>query len=365
MNNKNPIVFISYSHDNKIHLDRVLALSNKLRSEGIDCILDQYEESPPEGWPKWMDKNVRNSDFVLVICTETYYNKVIGNDENGKGIKWESTLIYQQLYNSASNNTKFIPVLFKDGKFEYIPEPLQGATFYDVDNVNDFNKLYWRLRGINNPKPELGKLRELSLKERKTIFISDLINQDEWDKANWKKGIGFLFSENGDFPPLLVLFFESLKHGKELFSGIIQKIGKNDENERLRISIILGEVPEQENGYFVVIGEYGEATDTIFSPKIESGCINYFLINQRINRIYTENESKYLNKFIEEYKKFNCFYIAPGIQVNDDPNYIGVEYDEESVIFKKRLEIREYRDIPSLNDPDSILKTEEIQKHRF
>jgi len=38
-----PVVFISYSHDSAEHADRVLALSNRLHEDGIDCILDQYE----------------------------------------------------------------------------------------------------------------------------------------------------------------------------------------------------------------------------------------------------------------------------------------------------------------------------------
>ncbi|MCM1221239.1 MAG: toll/interleukin-1 receptor domain-containing protein [Lachnospiraceae bacterium] len=51
-NNHNPIVFISYSQDSASLADRVLEFFNKLRSEGIDTILDQYEESPAEGWPR-------------------------------------------------------------------------------------------------------------------------------------------------------------------------------------------------------------------------------------------------------------------------------------------------------------------------
>lgn len=46
---ENPIVFISYSQDSVAFADKVLAFSNRLRSEGIDAILDQYEEAPPEG----------------------------------------------------------------------------------------------------------------------------------------------------------------------------------------------------------------------------------------------------------------------------------------------------------------------------
>jgi hypothetical protein len=88
-----PIVFISYSHDSQEHADRVLALSDHLRADGIDCVLDQYEDSPPEGFPRWMDRQIRAADFVLMICTPTFYRRVMGEEEPsiGRGVAWEST----------------------------------------------------------------------------------------------------------------------------------------------------------------------------------------------------------------------------------------------------------------------------------
>jgi hypothetical protein len=44
-----PRVFISYTHDSPEHKDRILALSDRLRQEGVDCSIDQYEQSPEEG----------------------------------------------------------------------------------------------------------------------------------------------------------------------------------------------------------------------------------------------------------------------------------------------------------------------------
>jgi len=44
-----PSVFISYSHDSPAHRDSVVALSDRLRADGVECRIDQYEESPPEG----------------------------------------------------------------------------------------------------------------------------------------------------------------------------------------------------------------------------------------------------------------------------------------------------------------------------
>jgi hypothetical protein len=218
MKDKNPTVFISYSHDSKEHQDRVLKLANKLRGEGIDCALDQYQDSPAEGWPKWMNRGVKKSDFVIVICTKTYYNRVMGDDEKGMGIKWESTLIYQQLYNAGANNTKFIPIIFEDGEFENIPEPLQGATFYNVDDQDAFDKLYWRLRGVKTEKPKLGKLRELPEKERKTLFISGFIDVELWDKAGWK-GVAFVHDYAFKEPSSVGILFTDKEMAIRFFNG--------------------------------------------------------------------------------------------------------------------------------------------------
>jgi tetratricopeptide (TPR) repeat protein len=168
-------VFISYSHDSPEHADRVLALADRLRADGIDCALDQYETSPPEGWPKWMDRHIAKSDFVIVICTETYYRRVMDEEEPGKGrgVKWESTLTYQHLYDADAKNIRFVPVLFESGKVEHIPTPLRGATYYYIDTEQGYEDLYRRLTDQpRTVKPELGKLRELPPRERKQDFFA-------------------------------------------------------------------------------------------------------------------------------------------------------------------------------------------------
>jgi tetratricopeptide (TPR) repeat protein len=169
---KAPTVFLSYSHDSPEHADRVLALADHLIQDGVDCILDQYESSPPEGWPRWMDKHIRTADFVLMVCTETYFRRVMGEEEPGKGlgVKWEGNLIYQHIYNADTTNTRFIPVLFEYCKVEHIPTPLQGATYYRYPQ--QYEDLYRHL--TNQPwttKPKLGKLRTLPPRERKPDFL--------------------------------------------------------------------------------------------------------------------------------------------------------------------------------------------------
>lgn len=360
MEEKVPTVFISYSHDSKEHQDRVLQLSNKLRDEGIDCLLDQYEDSPPEGWPKWMDRNVKKCDFVLVVCTKAYYDRTMGEDEKGLGIKWESTLIYQQLYNAGANNTKFIPIIFNDGKFEDIPEPLQGATFYNVDKPDEYDKLYWRLRGVKTAKPELGKLRELPPKERKTLFVSDLIDQEKWEKAKWMHGVAYLYSPNGALPPIFTFYFDNLDIGKEIFTDLINKVGAEDEDERLRLSIVEGDVPKQEYGYFVTIGENVDATKKLLGDDVK-----YVAIGQRIHRMKPKKDSTNLSNFKKEYEKHGCYYVAPGKQLYDPEKGYGTHVEMNYKILKRKIEFRNYKDINESNDPDSILKSDNVINHKF
>ncbi len=172
-----PIVFISYSHDSPEHADGVLELSDHLRADGIDCVLDQYEVSPAEGWPRWMDRQIRAADFVLMICTPTYYRRVMGEEEpdKGHGVAWESTLIYQYIYNEGTSNTRFIPVLLEGADASTIPVPWQGVKKYRPTTKEGYEELYRRLTGQPlTPKPALGTRRTLPPRERIHDFIADM-----------------------------------------------------------------------------------------------------------------------------------------------------------------------------------------------
>jgi hypothetical protein len=169
-----PKVFISYSHDSPEHADRVLALSDHLRSDGIDCILDQYQDSPPEGFPRWMDRQIRDADYVLMICTPTYYRRVMGEEKpgTGHGVAFESTLIYQYIYNEGTSNTRFIPVLLEGGDASAIPIPWQGVKKYRPTTQEGYEDLYRRLTEQPwTPKPVLGTLRKMPPRKRTQDFV--------------------------------------------------------------------------------------------------------------------------------------------------------------------------------------------------
>ncbi|MFH0904550.1 MAG: tetratricopeptide repeat protein [Methanobacteriota archaeon] len=148
----NPKVFISYSHDSDEHKDRVLALSDCLRTDGINCTIDKDVDSPPEGWPQWMSNQIVGADFVLVVCTETYERRFRGKEETeeGLGAIWEGAIITQKLYEAKAKNTQIIPILLSNGNKSDIPIVLRSATYYRPDTDKGYKSLLNRLKNPLN-----------------------------------------------------------------------------------------------------------------------------------------------------------------------------------------------------------------------
>ncbi len=140
-------LFMSYSHDSDEHRETVLALSERLREDGIETILDQYVNgSPPEGWPRWMLNGLDAANSVIVVCTETYYRRFRGHEEpgkgKGKGVDWEGALITQEIYDRRNRTLKFVPVFFGTVNEDWIPEPLRSGTQHALTSESGYQGLY-------------------------------------------------------------------------------------------------------------------------------------------------------------------------------------------------------------------------------
>lgn len=161
-----PMIFISYSHDSEEHRDKVLALAERLREDGLDAQLDQYVKGAPEqGWPRWMLDQIDAAEFVLCVCTPTYYRRFRGHEEpgRGKGVDWEGAVITQEIYNAKSQTLKFVPVTLSPGLNDSIPEPLRPLTRYEVTSETGYADLYAFIRGQAGVEPrQLGDLRPVS-----------------------------------------------------------------------------------------------------------------------------------------------------------------------------------------------------------
>src|ERR1700746_4161513 len=96
-----PRIFISYGHDSPRDVKLALELAQRLRSDGVDASIERdVFDTPPEGWPRWMRKKFNWADFVLVVCTKEYYDRLCKRSpsEKGKAVGWEGHLFNPLLY---------------------------------------------------------------------------------------------------------------------------------------------------------------------------------------------------------------------------------------------------------------------------
>jgi hypothetical protein len=160
-----PKVFVSYSHDSEEHGERVLALSDRLRTDGIETSLDQYlNGSPQQGWPRWMLDQLDLANYVLVVCTEAYYRRFRGHEEpgQGKGVDFEGLLVTQQIYDSRSKTLRFVPVFLSAPDEAWIPEPLRSVNYYALSSEAHYQRLYDFLlmqAGVDPPPVGAPKIR--------------------------------------------------------------------------------------------------------------------------------------------------------------------------------------------------------------
>lgn len=301
-----------------------------------------------------MDREIKKAKYVLMICTETYYRRVMGEEKpgTGLGVQWEGNLIYQHLYDAGSSNTKFIPVIFEDADAVYIPSPVKGASRYSLARADEYEKLYARLCGqAPAEKPQLGKRRPpLAPKPVKTdvaMMLSIPIDVDTWNEAKWR---ATFFMTSDGMPPVLGLGFRNEAPARKIFSDWHLRYGDKDRWEELRVSIIEGEIPGEGDGYSVHIGP---DADHIVERYKKLGFMadgDLLTCVSRINRMEVASPVN-LERFKVGYRKFKKFLLAPGVISADGSQMrpmldLGIE--------KTTVYLRHVKDIGA-NDPDVVI----------
>ena len=171
---ENPKVFISYSHDSPEHKRWVSELAARLRHNGIDAILDQWDLGPGDDITLFMESGLRDSDRVLVICTDTYVSKA--NAGEG-GVGYERMIVTAQLIQNLGTN-KFIPVIRQASGEEKTPTFLGTRVFIDFTAESQFDAAFEKLlRELHREpivkKPPLGKSPFATLPSGREIVSSD------------------------------------------------------------------------------------------------------------------------------------------------------------------------------------------------
>lgn len=346
---KIPKVFISYAHDTEEFSDKILEFSNRLRKNNIDANIDQYEECPPEGWPRWMESEIENSDYVIIVCTQRYYDRIMNyKSGEGKGVNWEINIIYQSLYNLCCNNTKFIPIIFDDYKTKNILKPLQSSTYYYVDRDKDFKKLCNRIKGIKNTiKPPLGSEEEnlVKPKERKNIFITSMIDIKTWDKAQWC-GIAYSFDPKNEKPPIMALLYKNKESAAKIFRDWKSKCG-NDFFKDIDLTVIEKTNIGRKDGYFVHITSNMDECSTRAEKQ-------GFLIDETLYSIISRYQYMDIDIFRNNLATFKKqvemqkeFYIAPAVvsNVGEEVNMNNIEFGLHLKIKMNNIKFKKFEDI--------------------
>lgn len=123
-----PTCFISYSHDSDEHKDWVRGLAEQLQGSGIKTRLDQWDLRFGMNITQYMEENIANADYVLMVCTPGYANRA--NGAQG-GVGWEKQIITGEMYYQISSETKFIPILRHNDQNVAIPRFLRGKYYAD------------------------------------------------------------------------------------------------------------------------------------------------------------------------------------------------------------------------------------------
>lgn len=158
--------FVSYSWDDDQHKAWVAKLATNLRDDGVETILDQWHAVPGDQLPEFMERQIRENDYVLIICTPNYRLK---SDGRKGGVGYEGDIMTAEVHNQR-NHRKFIPILARGTWEESAPSWLIGKYYIDLSTSDRYEKNYpdllTTLLGERRIAPPLRKSLETSSKPK-------------------------------------------------------------------------------------------------------------------------------------------------------------------------------------------------------
>jgi hypothetical protein len=149
--------FISYSWDDDAHREWVRKLAERLRADGVDVSIDRWAVVPGEQLPAFMERAIRDNQFVIIICTPRYK---LRSDTREGGVGYEGDIMTAEVLTSQ-NNRKFIPVLRAGAWPQAAPSWLLGKYYINLSgdpySERDYEDLVRTLLGVRETAPPIGK----------------------------------------------------------------------------------------------------------------------------------------------------------------------------------------------------------------
>jgi len=136
----------------------VTTLASRLMNDGVAVTLDVWEVSVGDSIPNFMERGVRRSDRVIIVCTDEYVRKA--NAPEG-GVGYESMMVTAEIVSNLGTK-KFIPLVRNVSGTEKTPDFLLGRRYVDLSDDSDYEKGYEVLlkelhKQPPQEKPRLGR----------------------------------------------------------------------------------------------------------------------------------------------------------------------------------------------------------------
>jgi|GEM_PF-315954 len=161
-----PTVFVSYSHDSDEHKNWVLQLSTRLRSNGVNVILDRWNLKLGSDLASFMERGLSKSQRIISICSDKYVKKA---NEGKGGAGYEKQIMTAELI--IDQNTNWVIPLIKNNPNERkTPTFLGGRMYISFEDPNLYETNYEELlRDLLDepilPIPPIGKNPFQTIKE--------------------------------------------------------------------------------------------------------------------------------------------------------------------------------------------------------
>jgi hypothetical protein len=188
-------VFMSYSHDSEEHKEWVLQLATRLRSNGVDVLLDRWNLKLGSDLPGFMEQGLSASQRVICVCSGSYVHKANG----GKGGVGYEKQIMSAEYLEDQNTDWVIPLIKNNETDKKTPTFLGGRKYISFEDPNLYESRYEELlRDILDepvlPIPPIGNNPFQTIKEfARQKFIP---NSEKYVSPATKGQVTFDYSNN-------------------------------------------------------------------------------------------------------------------------------------------------------------------------
>jgi hypothetical protein len=140
-----PKVFVSHASEDRQRF--VMAFAQRLRENGVDAWLDQWEMKPGDSLvDKIFEEGLRNAQAVVIVLSAASVNK-----------PWVREELNFSVVKRISKGLKIIPVVIDACE---IPEALQATLWQRIDDFGHYDEAFQRILNAifdRSPRPPLGE----------------------------------------------------------------------------------------------------------------------------------------------------------------------------------------------------------------